>query len=247
LLLAALGGAPLALAVWALARARGARRGWLLMVVAPGAAVALFVTDALYRPHTATYVIIALGFGAAVAAMVAAVTLLRPRLAGLVLLIGGAGAFAGELLATTLDREMQDLLALLATCAVVAALRPLRRRLLQARAGLLLLLLAAASGAALLVVRHVDGWTPGWRPLSWQYAHWEPRLGRALRALITRRRTITTASTPTATAPSSRSTPATRIAACFHPPARPPRPRGPSTWWCSSPSTACVSTPLRRR
>jgi hypothetical protein len=183
-LLAVLGAAPLALAVSGLVRARGVRKSWLLIGVAPGAAVALFLTDALYRPHTAPYVIVALGFGAALAAMAAAVTLLRPRLANLVLFICGGGAFAGELLATGLDREMQDLLALLAACAAVAALRPLRRRLLRARAAPLLVLLAAANGAALLVVRHVDAWTPGWRPLSWQYAHWEPRLGRTLRALI---------------------------------------------------------------
>src|SRR5205807_10457390 len=63
-------------------------------------------------------------------------------------------------------------------------LRPLHRRLRGARAGALMLALAAALGGAVLVVRHIDGWAPGWRPIAWQYAHWEPRLSRALRALV---------------------------------------------------------------
>ena len=68
--------------------------------------------------------------------------------------------------------------------AVLAALRPLRRRLLGPVRRSSALLLAALVGGALFTVRHVDGWAPGWRPLSWQYAHWEPRISRALRALI---------------------------------------------------------------
>jgi hypothetical protein len=180
-MLTALPAAPLlAAAIWGLRRAR-----WpsLMALFILGAAAALFLTDAFYRPHTAPYVMVALAFGAVLAAMTAAVTLAPARIAHLVLLLGGGGALALERM-LPLDREQQDLLALLTAAAVLGALRPLHRRVMKTRPALLGAALALGLGASLLTVRHVDGWVPGWRALSWQYGRWEPRLSRALRALI---------------------------------------------------------------
>ena len=179
----------LAAVVWALRHARRASAPldyiWPFAVAALAAALAMFLTDGFYRPHTAPYVIVALGFGAVLAGMVTALTLAPPRLTNMVLLLGGGGALAVELVAPrALDRELQDLLALLVAFVVLAILQPLRRRLLAVPPAALGLALAALLASSAILVQRIDGLAPGWRAVAWHEAHWQPRFGRALHALV---------------------------------------------------------------
>jgi Sulfatase len=182
---AVLAAPPLALAAWAMRRTRGGpwELAWPAAAFAAGIAAALLLTDAFFRPHTTPYVIVAAAFGAALGSLTAVMRLAAPRVVDLLLLLAGGCALAVEV-EIKLDRELQDLVALVAAFALVGGLRRLHRRLRAARPALLALGMLAALGGAAFVVRHVDAWAPGWRPQSWQYAHWEPRLARALRALI---------------------------------------------------------------
>ncbi len=160
-------------------------RLWLVAVMAVGFATSLLLTDAFYRPHTAPYLICAAGFCLALAALALVATLEHERLRLLLLCaIGGAALTADLSMSQAVSRGVRDVIALIAAGAAVTALEPVRRRLVGANGYKLLAAIVVALAGSTAVVYAADPWAPGWRPQAWEAARWQPRLGRALRALV---------------------------------------------------------------
>jgi Sulfatase len=160
-------------------------RAWPLVPALAGAVVSLLLTDAFYRPHPASYVIFAGGFGVALAAVAIAASIERRRLRrGLLLLFGAAALGSDWFVPAAINRELRDLIGLIGLACALSLAEPLWRRWSKSSVAGLLLALATGLAAASLVLHFVDGAAPGWRPRAWQRALWQPRLGRALQALV---------------------------------------------------------------
>jgi arylsulfatase A-like enzyme len=82
------------------------------------------------------------------------------------------------------DRDIHELLSVLTVCGTLAIFAPFRRRLVRVRPMKLLQIFGVLSALALAHVLVVDQVAPGWRIRAWQYGRYEPRVSRALHALV---------------------------------------------------------------
>jgi hypothetical protein len=158
---------------------------WVLVPALAGTVVSLLLTDALFRPHTASYVLFAAGFGVALSAVAVAASIERRRLRRALLLVFGAAALATDwFVPPQINRELRDVIGLVGLACALALAEPLVRRWSQSSLPALVLALTTSIAASSLVLHFVDGAAPGWRPRAWQRGLWQPRLGRALQALV---------------------------------------------------------------